>query len=358
MKVFPASPSSIDLTGPAYSSTLGSYYIQGYLAGADRHGLDLAGIAKKADIELDIGDPTATINGEQLQRLILVVRENLNDHYMGMLQVPGKLGMDIRAGFATMEGEYLGEGLRYLVDFINAVRSDEERSLEVDERGEASLIYRFAGIAEGADSHLLYWYRMYWGYRFYCWLVGERIQLEKVCFSSRRPQAAINYEQVFGCPVFFDLPRDQLCFHKRWLTLPIIRDKVELANGDFPQRYQDWFAIPGDDQTFAARVEKILTGFSRDGKHNVTMSDVADALSISSRTLSRRLAEEKESFQRIKSRVRFKLAAGLLCNSDIPLRAIAEKVGFSEPGDFTRAFIRWAGQTPSSYRQEHRAQRT
>jgi len=50
--------------------------------------------------------------------------------------------------------------------------------------------------------------------------------------------------------------------------------------------------------------------------------------------------------------VRCDIAQDLLINSDISLTVIAEKIGFSEPGDFTRAFLSWTGQTPSSFRAQ------
>ncbi|MEE4278779.1 MAG: helix-turn-helix domain-containing protein [Halieaceae bacterium] len=44
------------------------------------------------------------------------------------------------------------------------------------------------------------------------------------------------------------------------------------------------------------------------------------------------------------------LARRLLRESDYSLAEIAFLTGFSEQSAFTRAFKRWAGQTPRSYR--------
>jgi AraC-like DNA-binding protein len=35
-----------------------------------------------------------------------------------------------------------------------------------------------------------------------------------------------------------------------------------------------------------------------------------------------------------------------------PIAALAERLGFSEPSAFTRAFRRWTGRAPTSYRRE------
>lgn len=339
-------------TMPVIADHIGSYYIRGYLQGAVYKGFDPEAILKQADIYPSVyTDPNASITGEQLQRLILTTREVMNDHYMGFLQVPGKLGMDSHAGRVAVCEETLGEGLRQLCDFINVVRSDEEREYVADtESGEFSLIYRFSDLVEGMDAHLLYWFRMYWGYKFYCWLTGQRIKLTRVCFSSPEPAEAIDYQRVFNCSIEFNQPNNRLCFDQRHLVKPVIRNEVELLSGDFPQRFSNWFTIPGSDQSLSSQVEQILIELHREGMYSPTAKVIAGILSMSSRTLTRKLGKEKTSFQKIKTKVRCELAKKLLLSSDVPVTQIAVRVGFAEPGDFTRAFIGWTGQTPSSYR--------
>jgi len=41
----------------------------------------------------------------------------------------------------------------------------------------------------------------------------------------------------------------------------------------------------------------------------------------------------------------------LLAASDLDLKTIAERLQFTDPANFTRAFRRWAGQTPSAFRE-------
>ena len=335
---------------------LGSYYIRGYLQGALQLGFDPKEILTIANIPPSVyEDPTASINGEQLQRLILKIRETMNDHYMGFLQVPGKLAMDSEAGKAAVKGETLGQSLRGLFAFVNAVRSDEERTVVVDESiNECSLIFCFSGFNQGVDSHLAYWYRLYWGYKFYCWLIGERIQLTQVCFTGPKPQDCIAYETVFDCAIAFDQPENKLCLDPKYLVKPVFRNETDLLNDSFPLMYPNasWFAIPGKDVNISSQVEHILIELLKEGMIAPSIDVVAGLLAVSSRTLTRRLSKEGKSFQKIKSKVRCDIAQDLLINSDISLTVIAEKIGFSEPGDFTRAFLGWTGQTPSSFRAQ------
>ena len=353
----PIQPTLISPISDLSRYRLGSYYIRGYLKGALNKGFDPEEILEMVDIPSAVYEDTAaSINGEQLQRLILKIREIMNDHYMGFLQVPGKLAMDTEAGKAAVEGETLGQSLRHLNAFVNAVRSDEERTLIVeDSNSECSMGFNFTGFNEGVDTHLAYWYRLYWGYKFYCWLIGERIQLTEVCFSGPQPKDCIAYEAVFDCPVVFDQPDNKLCFDSKYLTKPVFRNSTDLLNESFPLIYPNanWFTIPGKDLNLASQVEHLLIELLRGGMQVPSIEVVSGILAVSTRTLTRRLSKEKKSFQKIKSKVRSDIAKDLLVNSDITLTQISEKIGFSEQGDFTRAFIGWTDQTPSSYRIEH-----
>jgi len=343
-----------DITSAHIGSHLGYYYLHGYLQGALHKGLDPEKILAQAGIPLShYHSADAMINGEELHRLIMALRETLNDHYMGFLQVPGKLAMDLKAGHAAVKGGTLGEGLRQLGDFINAVRSDEERECVIDKHSdEFWFIFRFSGFIDSVDPHLLYFYRLSWGYKFYCWLIGQKIPLTKVCFSSPKFDQSINYEEVFHCTVEFSQPHDKLCFDQKYLLQPIMRNEVELYNKDFPLNYPNLYTIPGRDQRLSSQVEQILIELYQEGISTPSLEVVANILAKSPRTLSRKLREESEAFQKIKSKVRCDLAIKLLNNTDIPVAGIATKIGFAEPGDFTRAFVGWLGQTPSAFRSQ------
>jgi AraC-like DNA-binding protein len=336
---------------------LGPYYIRGYLKGALNKGFDPEEILKMADIPSSVYEnSTSSINGEQLQRLILKIREIMNDHYMGFLLVPGKIAMDREAGKAAVQGKTLGQSLRYLNAFVNAVRSDEERTLTVeDASSQCSMCFHFTEFSEDVDTHLAYWYRLYWGYKFYCWLIGERIQLTEVHFSGPRPKDCIAYEAVFDCPIVFDQSDNKLCFDSKYLVKSVFRNNTDLLNGSFPLDYPsaNWFTVPSKDFNLASQVEYLLAESLKVDMQVASIEVVSGILAVSTRTLTRRLNKEEQSFQKIKTKVRTDIAKDLLVNSNITLTQISEKIGFSEQGDFTRAFIGWAGQTPSSYRIEH-----
>ncbi len=286
-----------------------------------------------------------------MMSVINTVRVCLNDVYLGLLSVPGKLAMDRKIAMVAVNAGTLGQALRELAEFFNAIRSDEGRRLTFDKDYHTCCVtFEMCGLINGADLHLLAFYRMMLAYRFYCWLIGERIPLLKVSFKSSQAPHFVDYSQVFGCEVLYGQPEDSLCFNVADLSKKIVRAETELLNNPLNVHYSGLFTIPGNDQCFSRRVEKVITDLHHKGVSSPSVQQVSRSLAVSVRTLSRRLQLEDTTFQAIKSEVRCQIARNLLRRSDIAIAEIATKLGFSESCVFTRAFIGWTGQTPSSYR--------
>ncbi len=100
----------------------------------------------------------------------------------------------------------------------------------------------------------------------------------------------------------------------------------------------------------AGRVRRAVTDTLSQGVP--TLSAIASELGVGPRTLQRRLSASGHSFQGIVDMARKDLAQRLLQETELCLAEIAFLTGFSEQSGFTRAFKRWAGQTPRSYRPE------
>ncbi|MGV3622575.1 MAG: helix-turn-helix domain-containing protein [Archangium sp.] len=80
---------------------------------------------------------------------------------------------------------------------------------------------------------------------------------------------------------------------------------------------------------------------------------LATRLNMSGRTLQRRLADAKTSFQEVLDLVRFDLARQYLKDVRLDLSQIAYLLGYSELRAFDRAFRRWANDTsPGEWRSQ------
>ncbi len=70
------------------------------------------------------------------------------------------------------------------------------------------------------------------------------------------------------------------------------------------------------------------------------------------RTLQRKLNDAGTTFNAVVEDTRRELAQRYLKQPDLAISEIAYLLGFSETGNFSRAFKRWAGASPSDYRSQ------
>jgi AraC-like DNA-binding protein len=80
------------------------------------------------------------------------------------------------------------------------------------------------------------------------------------------------------------------------------------------------------------------------------LADIAQALHVSPRTLKRRLSHHGMTFHDLVSDVRRAEACRLLRHSVLTVEQIGAQLGYSDPGNFSRAFRRWTGSTPGAFR--------
>jgi AraC-like DNA-binding protein len=72
---------------------------------------------------------------------------------------------------------------------------------------------------------------------------------------------------------------------------------------------------------------------------------------MSDRTLKRQLAAEG-TFSTLVDEVRYRHATSLLSRTDYTLELIADELGYSDVANFSRAFKRWSGRSPSNWRKD------
>ena len=102
------------------------------------------------------------------------------------------------------------------------------------------------------------------------------------------------------------------------------------------------------DQVEAALFELLPSGRTR-------MKDVARELGMGARSLQRRLAAEGTSWLEVLNRTRERLARHYLRTTTMSAAEVSFLLGFADPNSLFRAFHRWTGTTPESWRADARA---
>ena len=81
------------------------------------------------------------------------------------------------------------------------------------------------------------------------------------------------------------------------------------------------------------------------------VATAARELHVSGRTLRRRLADEQTTFKAGRDGVLWEVVEALLSNRMLTVEAVTLSVGFADVAAFSNAFKRWAGTSPTEYRE-------
>jgi AraC-like DNA-binding protein len=161
------------------------------------------------------------------------------------------------------------------------------------------------------------------------------------------PAYVARFPHVVRGGIRFGQPSHQLVFDEAVLDLPLVMaDKGALALAR-AECERDLAAL-GFARSAAGRVRELC---ARRSGGLPSLDEAASALALSSRTLKRRLAEEGTGFGAILDEQRKDRALLLLRSGELSVEAVAERVGYSDVANFTRAFRRWTGATPTAFRK-------
>jgi AraC-like DNA-binding protein len=162
------------------------------------------------------------------------------------------------------------------------------------------------------------------------------------------PRSVAAHEDWFGCPVRFGSDIDAVLFSPATLAQPNILGDEGISRY-LASRLDAELAEITEEVTLVSQTKDAIAQALSEGAPKMT--DIARGLGLSVRSFHRRLSEQGMSFQTLTEQTRRELAEGFLREDGHSLAEIAFLTGFSEQSAFTRAFKRWLGVTPASYRK-------
>jgi AraC-like DNA-binding protein len=186
--------------------------------------------------------------------------------------------------------------------------------------------------------------------------LGRRIGPQVVRLPYPQPMHVAAYEEVFGCTLDFGAPGAEMVFERAFLDREQLFTNTRLHRV-LKEQAESMLLSEVRTEPLHLRVRAILK------EEELTLGEkgrqmLAKRLGISARSLRRRLSQEGQTLWNLLEEARKEHAFFLLGETDTPLKNIAERLGFSEPSAFHRAFKRWTRQTPIQYRLDHRTART
>lgn len=179
------------------------------------------------------------------------------------------------------------------------------------------------------------------------------MHVEQVAFGHNDKRFRAQYETFLGGQVLFGCKETRITFASEIFDSPV--------SG----------AVPG---TRVFLEEFALTQLKRHAAANATNEDfvevlrtelrvsipagtfdgatIARKLSVSLRTMQRRLAEQSFDFSTLVEEVRAELALEYLARPELTVHEIAAMLGYTQASSFHRAFKRWTGHTPAAARRD------
>jgi AraC-like DNA-binding protein len=323
------------------------------------HALHLAELAMASGVAQDellgplgLDRQALSVPGAQLA---VGVVEQLFERARALTGNPGigiQLGLRTRAsahgylGFAAMTASTLGQALETATRFVPTRTNAIGLSLHVSERTASLVIEERADFGKARDTIL---FALAVG----IWQIGDALTGLELTgaadFAFPRP-AYLDGVHGLRPSLRFAQPLTQLVFDASALTLPLtMADPVsrQLVCSDLERSLDEL----GEERAILARVRGAVRR-ARGGFRS--LEEVATGLHLSTRTLKRRLAAQGVTYSDVLEEQRRERALLLLRSGSLSLDEVAEQLGYSDTSNFGRAFRRWTGVSPASYRRTGR----
>ena len=180
-------------------------------------------------------------------------------------------------------------------------------------------------------------------------LSGDKFRPVRITFTHERPSSLEVHRRVLRTPILFSQECSAIVCRGRDLDMPI-----PAADTTLNREVKRWLDMQLADlpEEPVQRTRQIVRMLLPSGLCSVDR--VAQHLGMHRRTLHRQLAAEGQSVTTIIDAVRAELATEYLANSKRKLYEVADLLGFSSAGDFSRWFRGQFAKTPSDWAAEYR----
>lgn len=178
-------------------------------------------------------------------------------------------------------------------------------------------------------------------------VLGEQINPSHVRFRFPAPAKTKPYTDFFGCDVSFNDTVNQIWFEREiWETIP------PQANAMSYRFYTNQCRQLSEVMHAPLSYADIVTSRLRIATPIPQLDELVASLSLTKRTLQRRLRDENTNFADLLAKIRLERSKDLMRRSGMQLDEIAYCLGFKEASVFSRAFKSWTGMAPQIFRNQ------
>ena len=310
-------------------------------------GMDARALFEEAGIDPNLRlDITGRVSNNQVDDLLWVFNQNSRDDAfifkLAQNVQPSYIGA---LGLAWLTSPSLRGAFERFHRYGRAVSDAQEIRIEDDDKDvrvifdHGSIVFRDQALRQGLTlATAVQLCRMTY---------GDSFAPTGIHFQFPEPSSVNAYYEFFRCELFFDSEFDVLVMPVEVADQPLPGFNPQLLQ-QMDLMIIDYLAdLDKDDvigRTRAEIIRQLPSG-------RVSLDEVANALHISQRSLTRKLQERNESFKNLLATTRKELSEKYVLNKNLSLTEISFLLGFSETSSFSRAYKTWTGQSPSSYRE-------
>ena len=303
-------------------------------------------LLERSDLPRHGGVSRQRVTLDQIVRLYQLAAVETGDEMMGLWSRPIRPRALQHLLTSVRESTSLSSALYRFSTFWNLllddyqfelVDADDTISLRLEAKTNAT-VQRFGHLLILKLAHVIL-----------SWLARLEVVLEHVDFAFACPPFEEDYAVIFPAPVTFDASATSIHFFKAVLG-PVSTRSTEDLDRFLENAPHDWIFTRSQEHTQSLRVRAYLNQSSWEDAH---LAGTAQALNMTPRTIIRKLEADGTSFRTIKDALRRDIAIRRLQVGEVSIEAIALDVGFSSAASFHKAFHRWTGTTPSTYRRRY-----
>lgn len=178
-------------------------------------------------------------------------------------------------------------------------------------------------------------------------LAGRPVQPKAATLVQREPPWSDRFRQWIEVPITFNAEDDSVTFRSRDLEAPVTTaDPVNLRLL-LAQCEKELAQV----QTRTGLADRVREMLALNVAANPSIAEVAKQLSLSERTLRRRLRQEGVSFRELLKVVRHDLAVHYLRDTDARIEQVAHRLGYRDTACFRQAFKERESLSPRQWRQ-------
>ncbi|WP_436872917.1 AraC family transcriptional regulator [Acinetobacter haemolyticus] len=325
--------------------TISNALIREALSVAASRGLNIVNIANRAGISAELlTSAKARIPVTQCAQLWVELAESMNDEFLGMDSHPMRRGSYKLLAKLAFEADTLEQAIREILKFLSLVLDDIHGEL-VQNGSKAYLILHDRDQPKRMFTYSTFLMLVH---SLMCWLSDQRIAFLKMSFKCHQPVEIQDYRIRFCENIQFHATQNCIEFDAHYLKHKIKKDKQAL--NDF-LRHTPYNLIVRfkNENSLSLQIRRQL--LLQPPSEWAELKDIAQQLNMSTATIQRRLKHEGVSYQQLKNDIRCDIAIERLSKTNDSIQSISDDLNFHDPSAFHRAFKKWSGVSPGSYRK-------